>query len=241
MRSDASRRSSRHPPPSRARPPGAKTALRELLAQGRLEQIADLAPRSKRILGTLVSLTFDPAPLIGWRAVEAMGMSAARIADRHPDYVREHLRRLLWLLSEESGGVCWHSPEAMAEIVGRSPALFGDYIPIVVWLIMSIEPEDLARFRPGALWAIGRLAPVAADHLQGVLPAVTAALDDRDPQARGMAVWALTQMGQPGAVGGRPPLLEDEGPVELYAGRGLRRHPVGQPTRPGPDAPPPPY
>jgi hypothetical protein len=212
-------------------PPVGKAALRELLAQGRLEQIAELAPRSKRILGTLVSLTFDPAPLIGWRAVEAMGMSAARIADRHPDYVLEQLRRLLWLLSEESGGVCWRSPEAMAEIVRRSPALFGDYIPIVVSLIVSIEPEDLDRFRAGALWAIGRLAPMAADHLPGVLPAVTAALDDPDPQARGMAVWALTQMGQPAVLGRRPQLLDDEGAVDLYEGGDLRRTTVGQLTR----------
>jgi hypothetical protein len=217
-------------------PPVGKATLRALLAQGRLARVAQLAPQSRRILGTLVSLTFDPDPLIGWRAVEAMGMSAARIADRHPDYVREHLRRLLWLISEESGGVCWRSPEAMAEIVRRSPTLFGDYIPIVVSLLVSLEPEDLERFRPGALWAIGRLAAVAGDHLAGVLPAVAAALADPDPQVRGMAVWALARIGKPALLGDHPQLLDDEGGVDLYEDGELCRTTVGRLTRRALDA-----
>ena len=79
--------------------------LRDLLAQGRLEQIADLAERQQRVLGELVARTFDASDLTGWRAVEAMGLAADRIAQRDPQYVREHLRRLHWLLNDESGGV----------------------------------------------------------------------------------------------------------------------------------------
>jgi hypothetical protein len=208
-----------------------KAALRDLLDRGRLEQVAEAGGRTKRVLGTLVSLTFDPDPQIGWRAVEAMGLVAARVAEHHPDHVREHLRRLLWLLSEESGGVCWRAPEAMAEIVRRRPGLFADYIPIVVSLIMSMEPEDLDRFRAGTLWAIGRLGPVAGDHLASVLSAVTAALDNRDPQVRGMAVWALMQLGRAAPLASRPDLLADEGSVELYEDGVLRRTSVRSLTR----------
>ncbi len=85
------------------------------------------------------SLTFVPNPLIGWCAVEAMGMGANRIAENDPDYLREHLRRRYWLLSEESGGICWRAPEAMAEIVRHRPVLFADYIPIVVLLILGLS------------------------------------------------------------------------------------------------------
>jgi len=70
-----------------------KTHLRELLDTRRIEEIVDLAARQRRVLGALLSLTFDADPLIGWRAVEAMGAAAARIADDDPDFVREHLRR----------------------------------------------------------------------------------------------------------------------------------------------------
>jgi len=197
--------------------------LRESLGQGHLEQIAEMAAQKKRVLGSLVSLTFEPDPQIVWRAIEAMGSAADRIAQRDPHYVRNHLRRLYWLLSEESGGVCWRAPEAMAEIVRYRPELFADYLPIVVSLILNMAEEDLDHFRAGALWAIGRLGALAGDHIPAVLPAITSALDNSDPQVRGMAVWCLGQAGQAKLLASRPDLLSDEGPVDLYEDRQLTR------------------
>ena len=182
-----------------------------------------MAVRKKRILGLLVSLTFDPQQPIGWRAVEAMGAAAGRIAQRDPEYVRSHLRRLHWLISEESGGICWRAPEAMAEIVRQAPDLFADYAAIIPSLLVSMAEEDLDHFRPGILWAIGRLGGVGGDHVQTVLPAVAAALDHSSPQVRGMAVWCLGQVGQAELLAGRPNLLRDEGPVELYENGILNR------------------
>jgi HEAT repeat protein len=208
-----------------------KDILHELLVAGQLEQIGDMAVRQKRVLGSLVALTFDTDPLICWRAIEAMGIATARIAEQDAAYVREHLRRLYWLLSEESGGVCWRAPEAMAEIASRQPTLFADYIPIVVSLIVNLAKEDLQHFRGGALWAIGRLGSVAGDHLPPVLAAVTAALDDTDPQIRGMAAWCLGRVGQARILAGRPHLLTDEGSVDLYEGRLLTRTSVGRLVR----------
>jgi hypothetical protein len=193
-----------------------KKRLRELLQRRDLDGIAEIAGRKRRTLGILVSLTFDADPLIGWRAVEAMGVAAHRIAEDEPDYVRGHLRRLHWLLSEESGGVCWRAPEAMAEIVRQKPSLFADYVPIVVSLIVNLAEEDLERFRPGALWAIGRLGAVGADHIPAVVPAITSALDDCDAQVRGIAVWCLGQVGLAEPLAARSDLLSDEGPVVLY-------------------------
>ena len=182
-----------------------------------------MAVPKKRVLGSLVSLTFDPNPLIGWRAVEAMGLAASRVAQHDPQYVRNHLRRLYWLLSEESGGICWRAPEAMAEIVRHQPNLFADYIPIVVSLLVSMAEEDLDHFRPGALWAIGRLGPACGDHLQAVLSAITSALEHSDPQVRGMAVWCLGRVGQSKLLADRPDLLRDEEPVDLYENGRLNR------------------
>jgi methylated-DNA-[protein]-cysteine S-methyltransferase len=200
-----------------------KKKLHELLDQGRFEQIAAMASEKKRVLGILVSLTFDPDPQIGWRAVEAMGVTADRIAEDDPEYVRGHLRRLYWLLSEESGGICWRAPEAMAEIVRHRPKLFADYALIVVSLIREMAEEDLDHFRAGALWAIGRLGAVAGDHIQAVLSSITSALDDSDPQVRGMAVWCLGQVGQAKLLADRSDLLSDEGPVDLYEDGRLKR------------------
>ena len=193
-----------------------KETLRELLDERRLEEIAEMAVRRKRVLGSLVSLTYDADPRISLRAVEAVGVAASLVAEDVPDQARELLRRLLWLMSEESGGVCWRAPEAMAEIVRHKPEMFADYIPIVVSLIVSLEEEDLAHFRAGTLRAIGLLAAVAGDHVQEVTPAVTSALIDSDPQVRGMAVWCLSEVGLAELLADRPELLSDEGPVDLY-------------------------
>ncbi len=193
-----------------------KKRLRRLLQNRDLEGLVAEARRKRRVLGILVSLTFDPDPLIQWRAIEAMGEVALRVAEDDPDNVREHLRRLYWLLSEESGGVCWRAPEAMAEIVRHNRKLFADYIPIIVSLIQNLAEEDLDHFRAGAIWAIGRLGAGAGDNIEAVLSAITSALDDPDPQVRGMAAWCLGQVGQEKLLAGRSDLLSDEGPVDLY-------------------------
>jgi hypothetical protein len=197
--------------------------LRHLLSRGDGEQVAALAVGTKRVLGSLTALTYDPDALVAWRAVEGMGLAAARIAEGDADYVREHLRRLYWLLSEESGGVCWRAPEAMAEIVRRRPDLFADYIPIVVHLIVEMADEDLRHFRAGVLWAIGRLGEVAAEYVPAVLPALLAALDHPDPQVRGSAVWCLEQVGRGDAVADRRALDGDAGAVDLYEDGRLTR------------------
>jgi hypothetical protein len=208
-----------------------KATLRALLHRARYDEIAAVAVRQRRILGTLLSLTFDADPQIRWRAVEAMGIAAARIADDDPDYVREHLRRLYWLISEESGGVCWHAPEALAEIVRHRPLRFADYVPIIVFLIRNLAEEDLDHFRAGVLWAIGRLGSLASEYIDNVEGPVVVALDDPDPQVRGMAVWCLRRVGRTQPLSDRPDLLVDEEPVDLYEDGCLNRTRVCDLTR----------
>jgi AraC family transcriptional regulator of adaptative response/methylated-DNA-[protein]-cysteine methyltransferase len=208
-----------------------KKQLRRLLQDRDFDGVAVAAGRKRRALGVLTSLTFDADPQTSWRAVGAMGVAAQRIAEDDPEYVREHVRRLYWLLSEESGGVCWRSPEAMAEIVRRMPRLLADFVPIVVNLIVSLEEEDLRHFRPGVLWAIGRLGGTAGEHIQPVLPAIIAALDHADPQVRGMAVWCLGQVAQGQRLAGRRDLLLDEGQVDLYEDGSVNRTRVGELVR----------
>ncbi|MGD2215896.1 MAG: HEAT repeat domain-containing protein [Gemmatimonadales bacterium] len=208
-----------------------KTRLRELLIEGDFEAIAEGAVQKRRLLGTLVSLTFDPDPQIGWRAVEALGLAARRVAQDDPGYVREQLRRLYWLISEESGGICWHAPGAMAEIVRHEPETFADYVPIVVFLIESMAEEDLEHFKADVLWAIGRLGPIANAYIEEIAAGVAAALDDPDPQVRGTAVWCLGRVGRATALATRSDLLSDEGPVALYQDGSLQCTSVGELAR----------
>jgi hypothetical protein len=201
--------------------------LRELLEAGNAAEIAELASRRTRVLGTLVSLTYDREPLVAWRAVEAMGMAADRVAGSDADAVRSHLRRLHWLLSEECGGFCPYAPQAMAEIIRRRPLAFSEFASIVTTLLETLAEEDLTFYRGGILWAIGRLASVARAEVESALPRVQACLDDPDPQIRGMAVWCLVQAGQRDRLQDRAELLSDAGSVELFEDGSLHRTTVG--------------
>jgi hypothetical protein len=208
-----------------------KTQLRELLKEWRFTAIADLTESKRRVLGILTSLTFDPEPLIAWRACEAMGVAAKRILPGFPDYVRSHLRRLHWLLSEESGGVCWYAPQAMAEILRRCPEEFPDYIRIVVSFLETMAEEDLERFRSAVLWAIARLGEFAAPEIGTVLPDITACLGHPDAQVRAMAAWCLGQIGHIASLRSRRELRSDKGEALLYRDGRLNRLSVGDITR----------
>ena len=87
-----------------------KNQIRNLLEEGDLDQVAEVATARRRTLGQLVSLTFDSDPTIVYRAIEATGVCAGRLAKIDPDSVWEHLRRLLWMISEESGGISRAEP-----------------------------------------------------------------------------------------------------------------------------------
>jgi hypothetical protein len=207
-----------------------KDRVRKLLENEQFDDIVERAATKKRVLNILVSLTFDADRVIAWRAVEALGLAADRVAEDNPEFVRGHLRRLHWFMSDESGAVCWYAPQAMAEIVRHRPDMFHDYAEIVFSLIHTTAEEDLAQFRTGILWAIGRLAPVALGLAESVLPAVVNCLAHRDPQVRGLAVWCLRQTrrddllaAQDTLVAGRDGLDADDGAVEIYRNRRLEQ------------------
>jgi hypothetical protein len=199
-----------------------RTDLRDLVVHRRLDALAETAAASRRVLGRLVSLTYDADPAVAWAAVEAMGAAAARIADDDPDFVRHHLRRLHWLLQEESGGICWYAPQAMAEIVARRPDLFADYVPIVVNLVLEMAEEDLEHFRAGMLWAVGRLGALARSEAADVVPSAVEALGHPDAQVRGTAVWCLGRLGHTAEVEARKGLQDDDGPCTLFLDGELR-------------------
>jgi len=207
-----------------------KDSLRRHLTQGSLEEIAEMALSRRTILGNLLALTFDPDPEIAWRAIEAQGMGAEALSGTSPSYAREHMRRLYWLITEESGGFLLRAPECMAECGARVPDLFRSHIPIAFHLLETLEEEDLEHFRPGAIWAIGRLIHHAREHLPTVLPLVVEALDRPDSQSRGMAVWCLGEVGETDALKARGDLLDDRGPVLIYRDRKVWETTVGELT-----------
>lgn len=172
-----------------------KQRVRMLLVQDDLAEIVRLAAAERRVLSDLTGLTNDAEPSIVERAIRALGLAAGAVSDTAPEFVRGHLRRLFWLLNDESGGIGWHAAEAIGEIIRARPDRFAEFIPNLVWLL-DMEVEDAPRFRTSILRGVQRVAEVVdlsgrAD-LRGFLDALTT---DSDPalcelarQCRGQVV-----------------------------------------------------
>ncbi|MEJ5197340.1 MAG: DVU0298 family protein [Anaerolineae bacterium] len=133
------------------------SSLRALLVEDDRGAIERLARTHRRILSQLTALTYDPEPAVAERAVRALGLTAGIISDVDAEFVRGHLRRLFWLLNDESGGIGWRAAEAIGEIIRARPERFAEFIPHLIGLL-DLEPEDAERFQPGILRGIMRVA-----------------------------------------------------------------------------------
>jgi len=104
--------------------------------------------------------------------------------------VREYIRRLLWLLNEESGGIGWSAPEAIAEIIVCIPELLEPYAHIMI--SYALTGKVLLN---GSLWAIGRLGSQMREVLSVHQTEVMAAFESDKPETLGLAAWAMGESG----------------------------------------------
>ena len=187
-----------------------KEGVIALLEERRLEELAGLVAQKKGILRYLNRLLFERDTLLRWRAVEAMGAVADRLAGENPEAVRVMLRSLLWSINDESGGIGWSAPECIGEIIYRRPGLFGEFASII---ISHAEEEMLRR---GVLWAAGRIAQAGPGLVREEVKDLAGYLDDPDPAVRGYTIRFLSIMGERPEPARHRLLLEDGARVPLY-------------------------
>lgn len=147
---------------------------------------------ARQVIGPLFGHFLHKEALIRWRAITAMGMVVSDMADGgEMEAARVVMRRLMWSLNDESGGIGWGSPEAMGEITARHQRLADEFHRILTSYTMVegnyLEHEVLQR---GLLWGIGRLAHARPELIAYVLPHLEPFLESPDPIHRGLSVWA---------------------------------------------------
>lgn len=197
-----------------------KAALRGWLRSWDIQAIQAVARQDSRTLSFLLALTYDPDDLVSWRSVEAYGLAAAQVAINDAEFVRNQLRRLAWLLCDESGGIGWRAPELMGETLLHCQAIFPEYIPILISLL-DMEAQDAVRFHAGYLWAIGRVAQVIAEQLEGSIPYILPRLQDPLPQIRGLAAWSIGRIAPRIAVDQLARMLDDDASLLFYQQQNL--------------------
>jgi HEAT repeat protein len=162
-----------------------KQAARDLLQRHDLEAVRVWARTDRNPMRTLTSLLFDDDPLTRWRALEALGVVAGIEAARNLGRPRRQIQRLLWLMNDESGGICWQAPEAIGEILFNAPDLIPDFGPILPSFFVE-EP-----FERGSRWAVARVAVLDPPLFKDVLDELRGSLTDPDPYIRGYSTLAL--------------------------------------------------
>jgi hypothetical protein len=179
------------------------------------------------IINILFSLLLSHEPLIRWRAITAMGCAVTRLAEEDLESARVVVRRMIWQLNDESGGIGWGCPEAMGEVMARDLRLAAEYAHMLISYVREdanfLEYEPL---RAGAVWAIGRVAQERPECMADAISYLLPSLGAKEPALRGMAVWALGQLRAREAISKLIALQDDHAEVEIYEDCRIRYRPI---------------
>ena len=215
---------------------GIKQEILALLGQAELDAVltalAGYPP--EKLLNPLFSAICSASEKTKWNAVSAMGVTVARLAEQDMEAARIVMRRFMWSLNDESGGIGWGTPEAMAECLACHSGLAQEYTKILV----SFMREDgfyleLPALQRGLMWGVARLAQVRPDLLRDwqapryLLPY----LDSEDPIVRALAARALGLLQVAEAAEKIKPCSDDAAEFSLYAEHRLATVTTGQLAR----------
>jgi len=184
---------------------------------------------ARRVVNPLFSLLLSTEPRVKWGAVTAMGAVVPELADQDMESSRVIMRRLMWQLNDESGGIGWGCPETMGEITANHRDLAREYGSILVSYIR--EDGNYLEYPPlqaGAVWGIARLAGAHPDLAGGAVPHLWGFMESPDPVLRGLTAWCLGLLGPSEAASVLRPFLDDPSEIEIYRGRRLIVKTVGE-------------
>lgn len=206
-----------------------KEVLRLLQITDVQEMIRELSRFPLRsIIPPLFSFLCSSDETLKWRAVTAMGETTARLAREDMESARVIIRRLMWNLNDESGGIGWGSAEAFGEILSLHHGLAVEYAPILLsYSFESGNFQETPSMQQGVLWGIGRLAQAEPALAADAAPHLPNFLRSLDPTVRGTAAWVA---GLVHADDTRPDLnrlQEDDAEISIYINRRLIRRKVG--------------
>lgn len=211
-----------------------KQEVLSLLASADLDRISREVRgyAEKELVNPLFSALSRPEEMVRWHAISVFGQVVPSLADEDMEAARIVMRRFLWSLNDESGGIGWGAPEAMAEIMLHHDRLAGEYLHMLISYLRPDGPLahqdgnyiELPALQRGVVWGIGRLAAERAKELtaRGVTADLLPCLHSGDGGVRGLAVWALGRLQDPIAREALSPLATDTTLVRLYEQERMR-------------------
>ena len=183
-----------------------------------LEALCKMPPR--QVINSLFSSLYNTDERIKWRTITAMGAAVARLADEEMEPARIIMRRLMWNLNDESGGIGWGSPEAIGEILACHDLLAREYAPVLISYARKdgnyLELEMLQR---GLIWGVARLSQVRPHLVQDAVSHLMQYLQSMDPAVRGLAAWLMGLLEAGDARTALEDLTDDDAELRVYQNR----------------------
>lgn len=190
--------------------------------------VAHLKVSPRQLINPLLGLLYHGEPVVRWRAVMLVGKTVAGLAAANIEHARVIMRRLMWNLNDESGGIGWGSPEAMAEIMACHSGLAREFVHILVSYLNPqgnfLEHEGLQE---GVLWGIGRLASVDPQLPAEAAPFIAPFFASPNAVLRGYAIQAAAALADQGLRYQVQFLKDDSTPVTLFMNGRLTHLTIG--------------
>lgn len=188
-----------------------------------------LALPARQVINPLISFLYSTDMRVKWHAVIAIGAVVARLADTNPESARVIMRRLMWNLNDESGGIGWGSPEAMGAIITDSRLLASEYTNI---LVSYIQPGgnflETTGLQQGALWAVGHVAHARPHQIEHAAAHLVMFMGEADPTCRGLAAWAAGPMRADVTRQALESLTRDTHTIKIFIGGSLVERQIGR-------------
>ena len=171
----------------------------------------------KKAISPLFSFLCSTDERVKWKAVTALGKVVSDLAASDPESARVVMRRFIWNLNDESGGIGWGCPESMAEVMARNEGLAREYGCILISYIQPqcnyLEHEILQR---GVLWGVGRLAHSHPRLTRAIGEYLIPYMASGDPILRGLAAWAAGPSKSVETIPRLKELADDPSELALY-------------------------
>ncbi len=205
-----------------------KLELLPLLEKRQTSEISNFLERypDHLVLNTLFSALCNPLDRVRWNAVICFGTIVPRLAEERIEEARVIMRRFLWSLNDESGGIGWGAPESLAEIMCHCGQLRREYLHMLISYMCEDGEEffqdgnylELPMLQRGLLWGIGRLCQCHRDEMieQNIVENVAAYLSSTDSTVSGLAIWALGLLQAKTTAQRIAPFLDEDKVIQIY-------------------------
>lgn len=196
-----------------------KRIIGEILASDDVSVALDQLDRlpSKSAVNPLFSLLLDPDEKIRHRAIPAIARVVRRMAMENMERARVVMRRFMWSLNDESGGIGWGAPESMAAVMAEHEGLAREFGSVFVSYLNPdgnfLEHPPLQR---GLLWGLAFVGKERPDMFQAAEGYMAPYFSSEDPVVRGQALRAAAALKMSSCKGEIERLLGDTTPVRLF-------------------------